>query len=401
MSGKVIAAGLCISLAAVQARSEPLNPANDMAVRMAGFGFDVLKQLSAARQGKNVFISPVSLSLALTMTWNGSAGATRTAMSKTLGLKGIKAADVNRAAARLTAELAKADPKIQISIANSLWARKGISFLPAFINANKKYFRADVREIEFGPEAPGMINAWVKDRTKGKIAKIIDRIPANALLYLINAVHFKGPWQSPFDKSRTSDGFFKLADGTEISVPMMIRQGSYGYKRAEGFQAVSIPYGGGRICMFIMLPDKPSGLPELLQKLDAGSWAGWTSGLKPTEVNLSLPRFRIEYGVEEELKKALTAAGMKSAFDPNKADFSRMCRLAGERVFISQVAHKTFIDVNEAGTEAAAATSVEMSFTAAPMEPVRVAVDRPFLCAIRDTVTGAVLFIGAVANPKA
>lgn len=401
MSGKVIAAGLCMSLIAAQAQSEPAGSGNDLAARMSGFGFDVLKQLSAARQGENVFISPVSLSLALTMTWNGSAGQTRSAMSRALGLKGMKAAEVNRAAGALTAELAKADPKARLSIANSLWARKGVDFLPTFLNANKRHFHAEVRQVEFGPEALASINSWVKDKTQGKIAKIIDRIPQNALLYLINAVYFKGPWQNPFEKSRTSEGPFTLADGSEISVPMMIRQGSYDYKRGSGFQAISIPYGSGRISLFIVLPEKPSGLPELVRKLDVNSWREWTSGLKPTEVNLSLPRFRIEYGVEDELKAALSAIGMKLAFDPGKADFSRMCKPDGERVFISQVAHKTFIDVNEAGTEAAAATSVGMSFTAMPMEPVRVVVDRPFLCAICDSKTGAVLFIGAIANPKA
>lgn len=367
---------------------------------ITAFGLNSLKELAASQPDKNVLISPVSLSMALTMTYNGAAGDTLTAMQDALELSGYTPKQASVANCALMQSLEKAAPDVKLSIANSLWARKGIEFKPAFLQANKQYFKAEVRKTRFGPEAAAQINSWVKSKTNGKIPEIVQKIPGDMILYLINAVYFKGDWTYPFDKDRTSDGPFTLADGSKITVPMMWRNGGYAYYAGDGFQAISLPYGKERMRMYVFLPKEPNGLPDLVGKLDAKTWDMWVRGFKTETVNLSMPRFKIEYKAADEMKAALKAMGMGVAFDPARADFSNMAQIAGQNVFISEVVHKTFLDVNEAGTEAAAATSVGMAMTAAPMQPIRMVVDHPFLCAIVDSETGAVLFVGAIMNPK-
>jgi serine protease inhibitor len=368
--------------------------------RVTGFGFKALSELALAEPSKNVFISPASLAMALTMTYNGAAGDTLTAMQKTLELSGYTPKKASVASCALIESLESAAPDVKLSIANSLWARKGISFEPDFLAANKKYFHAEVKQIEFGPAAVKAINAWVKTKTNGKIPEIVKQTRANMILYLINAVYFKGAWTNPFDKTRTEDKPFTLANGDKITVPMMWRHGSYAYYKGSSFQAISIPYGKGRMRMYIVLSDKASGLPDLVRDLSAKTWDTWMHGFSTAMVNLSMPRFKIEYRAEDEMKAALTAMGMAVAFDPGKADFGKMAEIPGQNVYISQVAHKTYLNVNETGTEAAAATSVGMAMTAMPTRPIDMVVDHPFLCAIVDNETGAVLFVGAIMNPK-
>lgn len=367
---------------------------------IGGFGFDVLHELERSSKGGNVFVSPTSLAVSLTMTYNGSAGTTQTAMQKALRLNGYSPAKASQAAHGLIASLGKPGPGVQLSIANSLWARKGVSFKPEFTKANKDYFGAEIKTVTFGPAAVASVNSWVKTKTNGKISDIIKTMPANAILYLVNAVYFKGEWMDEFDKALTKDAPFTLATDKKITVPMMSRTGEYRYHRGKGFQMVAIPYGKGRMSMYIVLPEKPTGLSDLCGQVTAKNWATWTEKLLPASVNLSLPRFKIEYKAEAEMKAALKLMGMAVAFDPNKANFSRMCTLSNGKVYISQVVHKTFVEVNEVGTEAAAATSVGMAFTSAPAKPVDMVVDHPFLSAIVDDETGAVLFVGVVMNPK-
>ncbi len=400
----MVSAGRAIALLAVIGMSGSVGAAQvDKAyVRgVTGFGFKALNELARTNPDKNVFISPTSLSMALAMTYNGSSGSTRTAMQKALGIAGFDPKKASSASFGLIQSLTKAEAGVELNIANSLWARKGIKFKPDFLKTNKQYFKAEVKQVTFGPAAVKAVNSWVKAKTGGKIPEIISQMPANAILYLINAVYFKGAWTNTFDKERTSDGPFTLADGDKLAVPMMRRNGSYSYYKGTGFQGISLPYGQGRMRMYVFLPDKASAVPDLVHELTAQKWETWTRGFNATQVDLCMPRFKIEYKAEDEMKAALKTMGMAVAFDPAKADFSRMAQLSGNRVYISQVVHKTFLDVNEAGTEAAAATSIGMAFTSAPMRPIEMVVDHPFLCAIADGETGAVLFVGAVMNPKA
>jgi serpin B len=217
-------------------------------------------------------------------------------------------------------------------------------------------------------------------------------------LVLVNAVYFHGRWKDPFEQTATVVRPFTLLSGAKPQCPFMSRSGSYKYLKGDGFQAIRLPYGSDRFAMYVVLPDAIDGLPALLRGLDRKEWSAWLGKMQPSEGSISLPRFKVEYG--EELSKPLVALGMASAFA--KADFSGMT--VHRDLFISEVAHKTYVDVNEEGTEAAAATEVGVAASSAPMSPgtpFNMVVDHPFLCAIRDDKTGEILFLGAIYDPTA
>jgi len=362
------------------------------------FGFALLHQLREAEEGKNVFLSPASITLALAMTYNGAAGETEQAMAKAMSLDGLSKEELNQAAMDLRQSLQSADPKVEITIANSLWARQGVSFKKQFLETNRQYFGAQVSVLDFGdPNAPQTINRWVEGNTRGKIKKIVDGIPASTVMFLINAIYFNGKWQKPFDKSLTQEKPFHLANGEQKRVPMMAQTGRFPYLKGESFQMVSLPYGAGRLSMVIVLPDEGISLNEWLKSLDAKTWKEWTSKLVTTDGELQMPRFKTEY--DKTLNDALKSLGMAVAFDPDRADFTGM-RDARD-LFLEKVHHKAVVEVNEEGTEAAAVTSVQVGITSVqqPRPPFKMVVDRPFFFALRDTRTGAVLFMGAVHEP--
>ncbi|HSE37652.1 MAG TPA: serpin family protein [Blastocatellia bacterium] len=363
------------------------------------FGFKLLSEIAKQDVGKNIFISPASVGLALAMTYNGAGGETKQGMERALEIQGMNHLRLNAAYSQLRAALESADPKVQLSIANSLWGKKDITFNPDFIQRNKQYYGAEVTALDFAdPGAPATINSWVSEKTRGKIDKIIDRIDEQAILFLINAIYFKGAWAAEFDKAKTREQPFTTLAGKQKRHPLMHQTGKYRYYEGRGFQAVSLPYGSGRVSMYIFLPANNSTLAEFQKSLTTSNWDSWMSEFAETNGELAVPRFRVEY--EIGLNEALRALGMGIAFDPDRADFSGIVKTS-ENVFISRVKHKTFAEVNEEGTEAAAATSVEMSVTSAmrPRKPFRMIVDHPFFCAIRDNTTGALLFIGSIIDP--
>lgn len=362
------------------------------------FGFALLHQLQEAEDAKNLLLSPASITLALAMTYSGAAGETEQAMAKAMSLQGMSKEEMNQAVLDLRQSLQSIDPKVELTIANSLWARQGVSFKREFLDTNRQYFGAQVSVLDFAdPEAPQTINRWVDANTKGKIKKIVDNISPRTVMFLLNAIYFNGKWQKPFDKSLTQEKPFHLANGEQKRVPMMAQTGKFPYLKGEGFQMVSLPYGAGRLSMVIALPDEGVSLSEWLKSLDAKSWKEWTSRLVSTDGELQLPRFKSEY--DKTLNDALKSLGMAVAFEPNRADFSGM---RDERdLFIEKVHHKAVVEVNEEGTEAAAVTSVQVGITSVqqPRPPFKMVVDRPFFFAIRDTRTGMVLFMGAVYEP--
>jgi serine protease inhibitor len=364
------------------------------------FGFKLFAEVAKQDVGKNVFISPASVALALAMTYNGAVGETKQGMERALEMRGMNHLELNRAYSQLKAALESADPKVQLNIANSLWGKKGITFNPDFLQRNKQYFSAEVTTLDFGdPSAPATINSWVADKTKGKIDKIVDQIDARAILFLINAIYFKGTWAAEFDKAKTKNEQFTTVAGKPKQHPMMHQSGNYNYYEGKGFQAVSIPYGSGRVSMYIFLPAPNVSVGELQTSLTAANWEAWMKQFAKTKGEIGVPRFKVEY--EIGLNDALIALGMGIAFDPDRADFTGIVK-GPDRAFISRVKHKTFAEVNEEGTEAAAVTSVEMRTTSA-MQPrektFRMIVDRPFFCAIRDNKTGTLLFMGSINDP--
>ena len=363
------------------------------------FGFTLFNDIRKTEQNKNIFISPFSISIALAMTLNGASGETEQAMTNALQLQGLDFEAINAGYAGLRHNLQTSDPKVILTIANSLWARQDVPFKQDFLQGNTQFFGAEVSTLDFtDPNTLTTINKWVDTNTNGKISKILDEINPDAVLFLINAIYFKGSWQTEFDPSRTRDGTFHLATGGEKQVPMMTRTGDYPYYEnyEDNFQAISLPYGDGRISMSIFLPYRESDLNTFLNGLNFENWENWISQFREQEVFLSMPKFKLEY--KKTLNNPLESLGMGIAFAPRSADFSRMADLEalGRNLYIGEVLHKSVVEVNEKGTEAAAVTNVEIRVESAP--PAFIA-DRPFFFAIRDNETKTVLFVGIVADP--
>jgi len=339
--------------------------------------------------------------LALAMTYNGANGTTRQAMARALELEGMSLEDVNLAFADLKSALAPADPKVQLKIANSLWARSGFALNPAFVERNKRHYGAEIASLNFeDPAAAETINSWVNKNTDGKIDRIVGQINSGDVLFLINAIYFKGQWQFEFKKENTKPDVFRLAGGERKELPMMSRSDSFFYYKGNDFQSVVLPYGTGQVSMYVFLPDEQKGLDQFEKDLTPENWDRWMKSFQLTPGDLMLPRFKVEW--ELELNEALKALGMAEAFDREHADFSQIAKVnSGDRLFISEVKHKSWCEVNEEGTVAAAATSVRATLTSLqqPREKFVMKVDRPFFFAIRDNQTGVVLFMGSVINP--
>ena len=363
------------------------------------FGFNLFDEIRKTEQDKNIFISPFSISVALAMTLNGASGETEQAMTNTLQLQGLDSEAINIGYAGLRQTLLTADPKVTLTIANSLWARQGVPFKQDFLQRNIQFFGAEISTLDFDdPSASQTINQWVDTNTSSKIKKIVsDPIDPSTVLFLINAIYFKGTWQKEFDPSKTQAGPFYLANGDEKQIPMMRQQHRYPYYREENFQAIRLAYGDGQMRMYIFLPDRESDLNIFFESLNAESWEIWMSQFHEQGVSLVMPKFKLEYG--KTLNDPLKVLGMDIAFESSLADFSRMASLAFGNLYIEKVVHKTFVEVNEEGTEAAAATSVESGVKSVPPPPISFTVDRPFFFAIRDNATKTVLFMGVVVDP--
>jgi serpin B len=284
--------------------------------------------------------------------------------------------------------LLKIDPNVTLSLANSLWANKDYEFKQDFLKINREYYKAEIQSLDFkSPQAPKTINDWVKKNTNNKIEKIVDTIPDDAILYLINAVYFKGAWKVKFDEKNTKEDDFKLLNNKTKKVKFMNKEGKFNYYKDKEIQVVELPYGNEKVSMFIFLP--ASSLNDFIKQLNFEKFKKWLSKLQTKRVNVSIPKFKLEY--EEKLNKVLESLGLKIAFDSERADFSNMFSGA----VISEVSHKTFIEVNEKGTEAAAVTSVHvLSIT-----PQFIA-NKPFFFVIKDNSTNIILFMGAVYEPN-
>ena len=365
------------------------------------FAFKLYKQVLKQGSTRTVFVSPSSVMLALAMTYNGAEGETRQAMARALEIEGLSLPEVNRAFADLKAMLGPADPKVQLKIANSLWVKNGVSLKPDFIQRTKEHYAAEVTSLDFSsPAAPAAINSWVRNNTENRIDKIVDRISPETILFLINAIYFKGQWTEGFEKGKTSEQDFTIADGSKKKVQMMSQSGEYGYYKGKDFQAVNLPYGTGKMSMYVFLPDKHTTLDQFQRNLTAGDWETWMKEFGSAPGDVMLPRFKIDY--EIDLNDVLKTLGMGEAFDPTSADFSGMAQTSrAERLYISAVKHKSFAEVNEEGTVAAAVTSVGIQVTSAapPRKKFIMKMDRLFFIAIRDHVTGVVLFMGSVGDP--
>ena len=373
-----------------------LSPAEKKLVESGNsFGFKLFPQIIQDQPDQNVFISPLSASMALGMAYNGAANQTQTAMAEALELQGLTIPDVNASYQHVMALLILLDPKVQMNVANSIWYRQEYTFEDTFLNTNRTFFDATVSGMDFNnPSTVDVINQWVENKTNGRIDGIVDQIDPQTVMFLINAIYFKGDWTYKFDEDDTQDESFSKPDGSSVTVKMMHQEEDFDYFENDTFQAIDLPYGSGEFRMTVILPKPSTDINTFINSLDRTQWDAWTESFSNRLVSLSLPRFKMEY--ERSLNDDLKALGMEIAFDPMVADFTNM--YPPGQLFISNVKQKTFVEVNEEGTKAAAATSVEIGVTSAPLSVV-MRVDRPFLFAIRERQEGAILFIGKIVNP--
>jgi serpin B len=377
----------------------------DLVYGNSAFAFDLFQALR--EENGNLFYSPYSISLALAMTYAGARGETEQQMADTLHF--ILSQDrLHPAFNALDLELARrgegAEGKdgegFRLNIVNALWGQEGYTFLSEFLDVLAENYGAGLRLLDFmetPEESRVTINDWVSDQTEGRIEDLIPPglITALTRLVLTNAIYFNAAWQQPFREDMTADGTFHLLDGSEITVPMMRQTESFGYAEGEEYQAVELLYDGRELSMVILLPEA-GGFEAFEGSLDAERVDAILKHLSPSQVTLTMPKFEFESGFS--LGDTLAAMGMSVAFSGG-ADFSGMDGTGG--LFIADVVHKAFVSVDEAGTEAAAATAVVMMKGAAPEPAIEVTIDRPFVFLIRDIETGAILFVGHVVNPRA
>lgn len=385
--------------------SAPLpEPAKSVDARLVGagnrLGFQLLSSLQKETPGENLFISPTSVSLALSLTMNGARGETQQAMAKALSLDGLSIEEVNRENGALQTVVANPDPKVQLSIANSLWYKQGFKVNPAFQETGKSHYGAEARPVEFGaPSAAKTINEWVDKATRSKIPSIIQKTDPLDRMYIVNAIYFNGTWQKQFDPKATREEPFQLAGGSKQQVPMMTQSGRFRYLKGENFAAAALPYGEGRLNLYLFVPDEGVALEKFVSDLTPERWEDWMKRFSSSQGTVSLPKLKLSYGAE--LTATMKGLGMGIAFT-DQADFSGLFEGSKEGLAISFILHKTFLDMNEKGTEAAAVTAVGVSVTSAPVDPpFNLRADRPYFMAIRDDQTGAILFAGAIHNPKA
>jgi serine protease inhibitor len=359
------------------------------------FAFDLLREVERRDSASNVFLSPLSASMALGMTMNGARGETFTAMRGALGFGSLAQDEINASYRGLIDLLLGLDRGVDIRLANSIWVRQGFPLHEPFVQSSRRDFGAEVTALDFSsPGAPATINRWVDRSTNGRIDGIVDRIDGDVMLYLLNAVYFKGSWTTRFDPRRTHEAPFERADRTRQTVQMMHLSGAkVRHHAAREVEILDLPYGRGAFSMTLVLPARTRSLHDLVGSLDEGTWNGWMAALEPRELDVFLPRFRLEY--ESTLNESLKALGMETAFDRYGADFGGMSP-RGEDLYVSNVKQKTFVEVNEEGTEAAAVTSVEVRVVSAPPS---FRADRPFLVAIRERLSGTILFLGVVGAP--
>jgi serpin B len=334
--------------------------------------------------------------MALGMTTNGARGETHDAMRTTLGFGGMDETAMNEAYAGLLRQLRARDDRVEIAIANSVWHEQTFAVEKPFLDAASEYFDAEVRAIDFrSASAPSTISRWAEDRTGGRIRDLIRSIDQNEIMFLVNAVYFKAPWAEPFEEQATRNGPFRTLDNRTINVPMMTADASRPIYQDDNVTVVELVYAEGAFSMVIVAPAAGRSLSNVMTLLDAQRWNAWMNGLTSSRVLFTMPKFKFDFGTK--LNDALISLGMGIAFDDSRADFDRINPNRTD-LYISRVEHKTFIDVHERGTEAAAATAVGVGVTSLPAS---ITVDEPFLFAIRVRTAGTLLFIGRVGNPGA
>ena len=389
---------------ALTALPRDLTPAEHKVIDSANaFSLALWAKINAAQRTSNVFVSPLSASFSLGMTLNGAANQTFQEMRSALQFGGSTEQEINDGYQSLIALLTGLDPAVKTGIANSIWYRDGFPFTQSFLNVSKQYFDAEVRGLNFADQAASLaaINGWVDSKTNHKIPSILDNINPEDVMFLINAIYFNGNWREKFNPAETREALFHAADGTTQPMSLMHRQAKMSYLESATYQAVDLPYGNSAFTMTVVLPKEGTDVESLAASLTPSTLQSLTTGLHTedpqywVDVDLSLPKLRLSY--ERTLNDDLKALGVTSAFVPDGADFTRMSP-RGKNLYISFVKQKTFIDIHEEGTEAAAVTATGIGATSVPPPPKVMRVDRPYIFVIRERLSGTLLFMGKIAR---
>ncbi len=359
------------------------------------FAWDIMKALNEEDEEENIFISPISISTALSMTYQGAREETKEEMAEVLGYGGMEDEVLRESYEEFLTYLAALDPDIELNIGNSIWYREGEAIEEDFLTINKGVFDASVEEIDFSDDrAADIINDWIEGATEGKIERMLEGpIPGNVIMYLINAIYFNGEWAVPFEEEQSFEREFTSITGEIQNTMMMKRNGEVEYGEGENYKSVRMPYGENEnTAMYVILPTEELSINEFLRRIDNTKWQEIKNSISPAQdVELQIPRFEMEYGIKS-LKDALIKLGMSTPFEMN-ANFDGI----RSGIFIEEVLHKAVIEVNEQGSEAAAVTIVEMEESAA-MDPLNFIADRPFIFIIANDEADSILFMGKAAG---
>jgi serpin B len=365
------------------------------------FAFKLFKTVEKSQPELNTCISPFSVSMALGMCSNGARGETAEEIKQLLYNREFHKQVFNRSVKNYLDSLTHLDHNVKLEIGNSIWIRQEFPVADQFIEENREYYNARVENLDFNKnEAVEKINNWVAKSTNNKIEEIVQPpLDAQTIMFLINAIYFNGKWTNQFDPKRTKQDVFYTTDSAEVDCQMMRIKEDFIYFENDGMQIIDLPYGQKKFSMTIVLPRKIGGLDSILTSLSGEKWQQWVDKMSKQEVRLFLPKFKMDYKIK--LNQVLIELGMPAAFDPDRSNFAGINKEYAEKIYIDQVLHKTFLEVDEKGTEAAAVTSARMTVTSTypPKEPVIMRIDHPFLFAIRERQTGNVLFIGKIGNP--
>jgi len=363
------------------------------------FGLELFQKIREESEKENIMISPLSISVAFAMAHNGADKDTKTEMEKAMKLNGLTTEQINNSYKMLIKALQSLDEKVVFEVANAIFYADGFTVKPDFLNINKTVYDAEVEKLNFNSQAAvDRINDWVSEKTNDKITKIIENLSPLDRMVLLNAIYFNGIWTNKFNEKGTHNLSFTKTNGTVLEVPMMQKEEKLNYTTNSLFSAVKMPYGNGQYNMVVMLPATGKTSQNVIDALSFSNWKSWMTKFETKNpVVVTMPRFKFAF--DTELKNVLKGMGMVKAFQPNIADFTK---ISDEDLYISSAIHKSFIDVNENGTEAAAVTSITFTATSAGNEPPKTIfyVDKPFVFAITEKDTDAILFIGEVNHPE-
>lgn len=362
------------------------------------FGMELFQKINETdTEGKNIMISPMSVSLALAMAYNGAEGTTREQMEDMLHKLNLTPDEINQSYKTLVDALQSHDVKVDIDIANGIFYHEDFSVKSDFLNTNKEYYDAEIDALDFGNSKKTLetINGWVKNKTRNKIESILNSISPYDVMVLVNAVYFNAEWTYRFEKNNTANRVFFYEDGSSSNIPTMMIEEKFNYYQDSQFEMLELPYGGGKFSMLVLLPNEGYSVNQLIKTLTPDNINLWVANMSEYEKKVFLPKFEFKY--ENTINEELESLGMTDAFNVQKANFKGINE--DQQIYISEVKHKSYIKVDEKGTEAAAVTSA--TFTTTAVGPGEIfAADHPFVFAIKEKDTNAILFIGKVLNPE-